>query len=213
MEKNLEQQAIKQAMEGRAGLYWWFSSLLIRELTNEQLQAFCSEQGSSLLSQLATEPSLRPACEKVSQELAKLRVMQDPQLELAADYAATLLGDHRSSAPPYASLYANDSALMYQEPHQQMLEALSQWQLGITLEFNEPADHFAIVLDLMGNLAIKSLESRQALTAQLDLVTTLLLPALKPWCEACQKHTGLYAALSLLLYEFVKLDLSLLQEE
>ena len=42
--------------EQRASLYWWFATLLTKELTKEQLAHYFTGEGLQLLTQLEQEP-------------------------------------------------------------------------------------------------------------------------------------------------------------
>ncbi|ADN76396.1 cytoplasmic chaperone TorD family protein [Ferrimonas balearica DSM 9799] len=211
----MDEQEIREEValaERRATLYWWFASMLCRELDSDQLNTLCSESGRVLLDALAEEPSLAPGCQKLRRALAGVQVLATPQLELAADYATAFLGDHLGSAPPYASVYVEPGGMMFQHPHQQMVQWLQQWQLAVSFDGNEPADHFAIMLDLMGNLVLKGVDSPEAQSAQSALLAEML-PPMRRWVTQCQRQPGFYAALAELLLAFVSLDQTLIEGE
>ncbi|WP_282177008.1 molecular chaperone TorD [Vibrio nereis] len=214
-------QEIKAFNEKRAEIYWWLSSLLARELTQEGLEQYHSAEIRSFLSGLGENESLKPAVTKVVDALNRLLDRDDAQLELAADFCDLFLKSDKDSALPYASMYIGKSGLLDDKPARE-IEALMQTR-GITVDknLNEPADHIAIELDFLGNLIILSnkldneSELNSALEEQEHFIQQHLLSWAPQFSEKCQKldKFGFYAAIVQLLVSFLELDCRYLNGE
>lgn len=214
-------QEIKAFNEKRAEIYWWLSSLLARELTQEGLEQYHSAEIRSFLSGLGENESLKPAVTKVVDALNRLLDRDDAQLELAADFCDLFLKSDKDSALPYASMYIGKSGLLDDKPARE-IEALMQTR-GITVDknLNEPADHIAIELDFLGNLIILSnkldneSELNSALEEQEHFIQQHLLSWVPQFSEKCQKldKFGFYAAIVQLLVFFLELDCRYLNGE
>ncbi|KOO05283.1 molecular chaperone TorD [Vibrio nereis] len=214
-------QEIKAFNEKRAEIYWWLSSLLARELTQEGLEQYHSAEIRSFLSGLGENESLKPAVTKVVDTLNRLLDRDDAQLELAADFCDLFLKSDKDSALPYASMYIGKSGLLDDKPARE-IEALMQTR-GITVDknLNEPADHIAIELDFLGNLIILSnkldneSELNSALEEQEHFIQQHLLSWAPQFSAKCQKldKFGFYAAIVQLLVSFLELDCRYLNGE
>ncbi len=214
-------QEIKAFNEKRAEIYWWLSSLLARELTQEDLEQYHSAEIRSFLSGLGENESLKPAVTKVVDALNRLLDRDDAQLELAADFCDLFLKSDKDSALPYASMYIGKSGLLDDKPARE-IEALMQTR-GITVDknLNEPADHIAIELDFLGNLIILSnkLDNESELNSALEEQERFIQQHLLSWApqfsEKCQKldKFGFYAAIVQLLVSFLELDCRYLNGE
>jgi TorA-specific chaperone len=161
--------------EKRAGIYWWFSTLFIRELNDAQLAELTGAAGTAFLDAFATE-GMATEVEAVKAALVRAASAGDQRLELAADYAQTYLRDDRNSALPYASLYLSDEKLVYQQAQNEMTALLRQEGLAVDDALGEPADHIAVQLDYLGNLVLRDAgqsdagEYRENLNLQLAFI-------------------------------------------
>ena len=194
--------------QNRGQVYWWLSSLIAAELDEKQLQVLFSDDINVFLDSLAEEPELADAISQLKQSVGGLRTRKDMQLELAADYAKLFLGSGRQGALPYASIYLSKEGLLMQEPHHQMVKLLKDNGFAQSESFKEPADHLAIILDFMGNLAIKKMDK----AIQKNCLNEMLLTWLPQWQKDAAKHDGFgfYSASTLLILEFVRVDLEFL---
>jgi TorA-specific chaperone len=59
------------------------------------------------------------------------------------------------AAPPYRSIYTSERGLLYQQATADMQGWLQQLQLGIASAVHEPADHLALQLEVMSELALR----------------------------------------------------------
>ena len=194
--------------QNRAQLYWWLSSLIAAELDEKQLDVLFSNDINAFLEALAEEEELSDAVSKLKESIDGLRTREDVQLELAADYAKLFLGTGKQGALPYASIYLSKDGLLMQEPHHQMVKLLKDNGFAQAEGFNEPADHLAIILDFMGNLAVKEMDA----SIQQQCLKEHLISWLPQWQEDAKKHDpfGFYAAAALLILEFIKIDIEFL---
>ncbi|MGY0218243.1 molecular chaperone TorD [Endozoicomonadaceae bacterium StTr2] len=197
--------------ENRAQVYWWLSSLIASELDDAQLAHLFSDEMDLFISALGEEPELETVCEQFRQAVTALKQRQDFRLELAADYAHLFLATAKNGALPYPSVYASDKRLLMQEPHHQMLKLLNENDFARAEGFKEPADHLAIILDLMGNLALKE----NVIAYQQSVLQSLLLNWLPEWHQDVCRHDafGFYAAVAALVTRFCKADLTCLQTQ
>ena len=167
----------KELMESRASVYWFLSTLFAKELSQEQLSALTTGEGAQFLTQLAATPEFQPAIAQMQNALGQLTPNNQAALELSAEFTSAFLMDFKQSAPPYASVYISEDHLLMQQPHQAMLQQLTNLGMSVDSNFQEPADHIAIQLDCMGNLILQAIENpnADALIAQRSFMTQHLL--------------------------------------
>ncbi|MCV5688435.1 molecular chaperone TorD, partial [Escherichia coli] len=79
-------QEVKAFNEKRAEIYWWFSSLFAKELSEKELETYHSVEIRSFLAGLGENESLKPAVDRLVDALNRLQDRNDAQLELAADF-------------------------------------------------------------------------------------------------------------------------------
>ncbi|PSW03746.1 molecular chaperone TorD [Photobacterium lipolyticum] len=207
--------------EQRAEIYWWMSSLLARELTTEDFMEYHGDEMFTFLSGLGMTPELKQPVESFREAINRLKVREDAQLELAADFCGLFLSTPKSGALPYASMYVGESGLLNDKPAQDMNKLMEQYNIAQRKEFNEPADHIAVELDFMGNLIIlanhqKDDEKREeVMQAQLSFVNNMLLNWIPIFAQACKSRDnfGFYTAAVNLLVAFCQLDSAFLAGE
>ncbi|EOW2078787.1 molecular chaperone TorD [Vibrio mimicus] len=212
-------QELKILNEKRAEIYWWLSSLFIKELSEQDITHYHSAEIRTFLSGLADEESLADDVRSLIDALNRLQDRQDAQLELAADFCDLFLKSDRDSALPYASVYT-DKGLLNGKPAQQMRELLAAHEVKVDQNLNEPADHLAIQLDFLAHLVISTNQLEQnsevdaALQVQSDFISQHLLTWLPVFVERCTQFDtfGLYAAVARLALAFVKQDQGFLDE-
>ena len=193
--------------EQRATLYWWFSTLLTKELDKEQLAQYFTGDGLAFLTQLEEEPLFHDAVLKIKSALLIIMAIKQPKLELAADFSQLFLTDAKKGAPPYASVYLSTTGQLFEKPHHDMLELFKKEGLIIDPNFKEPADHIAIQLDYMGNLIVK--EGGNTTNAQKAFINNHLINWLPQFIEATKKvkNSGFYQGVCKLLLVFIANDL------
>ena len=212
---------LTQLCQTRSEIYWWLSTTLATELTEQQLNQYQSTEIQSFLQGLAASPQLTPAVDKLISALAAANLRNNAHLELSADFAQVFLGNNKSSALPYESVFTSRDGHLMQQAYTQMTALLQQHNINISEKYSEPADHIAIQLDFMGNLVLKTLESeseaeiRASFAVQHDFLQTHLLNWLADFelkVKDCDKF-GFYAAVVELLLAFCQLDSDWLETE
>ena len=143
-----EQQLVAEYYQHQALLCQWFSTLLAAELDASTLQAYMDGDATPLLEDLALLPELTDSVQQLQQAMSHWALLEQPRLELAADFAGLFLSDARHSPAPYASLYLDDGR--FNGPTaQRMQQRLMDTGYAIDEQFKEPADHVAIMLDYL----------------------------------------------------------------
>ncbi len=166
--------------EKRASIYWWFSTMLIRELNDEQTATLTSESGMQFLDALSME-GMAAEVDAVNSGLRQLNLNGDIRLELAADFAQTFLRDNKHSALPYASIYLSQDGLLYQTAQKRMADILQKEGLAVDKGMGEPADHIAVQLDYLGNLVLRGIKAsdetdyREGLEKQLAFINSQVM--------------------------------------
>ncbi len=205
----------------RSEIYWWLSSTLATELTSEQLARYQSTEVHSFLQGLAMTPQLTEPVNSFLSRLAAANLRNNARLELSADFAQAFLGNTKTSAPPYESVFTSTDGHLMQEAYVQMTKILEQYNINVSEKYCEPADHIAIQLDFMGNLVLKTLESNSdaeihaAFAAQHSFIEQHLLnwlPALALKVKECDSF-GFYATVIELTLAFCQLDSDWLKAE
>ena len=203
----------------RAGLYGWFSRLYAEEVSEPLYRSHFADGGFAPFAGLA-ELSLEAEVQRLDAAIATLRAEQLPRLELAADFAQLFLLDGKTSALPYASAYAGtDSASpLFGAAEARMRDFLAASGLSIQADFREPADHLAVPLALMAELAGAASSAEDiptAAAAQADFLRTAVLDWLPRFVERCQQarpRFDVYPALAALLLGFVRADVAFLED-
>ncbi len=120
-----------------ACVYAGLAQLFSRELDDEQLTQIASAQMAEWFSLLKSEPPLAAAVNELENCIATLTVRDDARLELAADFCGLFLMTDKQAALPYASAYKQDE--------QEIKRLLVEAGMETSGNFNEPADHLAIL--------------------------------------------------------------------
>ncbi|ANK06518.1 torD [Escherichia coli O25b:H4] len=186
-----------------ACVYAWLAQLFSRELDDEQLTQIASAQMAEWFSLLKSEPPLTAAVNGLENSIATLTVRDDARLELAADFCGLFLMTDKQAALPYASAYKQDE--------QEIKRLLVEAGMETSGNFNEPADHLAIYLDLLSHLHF-SLGEGTVPARRIDGLRQKTLTALREWlpefAARCRQYDsfGFYAALSQLLLVLVECD-------
>ncbi|OAN17704.1 molecular chaperone TorD [Photobacterium jeanii] len=207
--------------EQRAEIYWWMSSLIARELTQQDLDNYFGGEMYTFLSGLGMTDELKAPVDGFRDAITRLQNREDAQLELAADFCGLFLSTPKSGALPYASIYLGKSGLLNDKPAQDMNALFNQYEIAQRKEFNEPADHLAIQLDFLGNLIILANQQQddelreEVMQAQLKFIDEMLMSWLPQFLKDCQARDkfGFYAAAVNLLVAFCQLDQAFLKGE
>lgn len=214
-------QEVKAFNEKRAEIYWWFSSLFAKELTDKDLEAYHSVEIRSFLSGLGENESLKLAVDNLLDALNRLQNREDAQLELAADFCELFLKTEKYGALPYASMYIGKSGLLNDKPAEEMAKLMADFGVQVDDKLNEPADHLAVELDFLGNMIIRSNEyerekhMEEAFVQQNHFIEHQLMSWLPQFSAKCQQldKFGFYASVAQLLVAFCKLDSTYLTGE
>ena len=203
----------------RAGLYGWFARLYAQEVSEEMFRSHFADGGFAPFAGLA-ELGLGAEVQRLDAAIAALRAEALPRLELAADFAQFFLLDGKTSALPYASAYAGKDATspLFGAAEARMRDFLTASGLSIQADFREPADHLAVPLALMAELAGKDAAAEDipaAAAAQAGFIHAGLVDWLPRFVERCQQarpRFDVYPALAALLLGFVRADAAFLED-
>ncbi len=205
----------------RAALYGWFSRLYAQEVTEDMYRSHFADGGFAPFAGLA-EFGLAAEVQRLDAAIAALRAEQLPRLELAADFAQLFLLDGTTSALPYASTYDGQDAAspLYGAAEARMRDFLAARALALQADFREPADHLAVPLAVMAELAEKDAGAQEIATAaaaaaQASFVRSAMLEWLPHFVTRCQQarpRFDVYPALAALLLGFVRADAAFLED-
>ena len=205
----------------RAGLYGWFARLYAQEVSEGMFRSHFTDGGFAPFAGLA-ELGLGAEVQRLDAAIAALRAEQLPRLELAADFAQLFLLDGKTSALPYASAYEgkgkDNASPLFGAAEARMRDFLTASGLSIQADFREPADHLAVPLALMAELAGKDASAEDipaAAAAQAAFIRAALLDWLPRFVERCQQarpRFDVYPALAALLLGFVRADVAFLED-
>ncbi len=213
-------QEVKAFNEKRAEIYWWFSGLFTKELTERELEAYHSNEIRLFLAGLAENAPLKRSVDNFVDVLNRLQVRKNAQAELATDFYK-LFKTEKYGAPPYASTYIGKSSLLNDKPAEEMATLMANFGVQVDDKFNEPTDHLAVELDFLGNMIIRSNEYEQekhmqeAFIQQHKFIEYQLLSWLPQFSVKCQEldEFGFYASVAQLLIAFCNLDSAYLINE
>ncbi|WP_319783949.1 molecular chaperone TorD [Oceanisphaera sp. IT1-181] len=143
-----EQQLAGEYYQHQALICQWFATLLAKELDETALKAYMSGEAAPLLEDLEGISELAKPVQQLSQAISTLHLLEQPKLELAADFASLFLSDARHSPAPYASLYLDEGR--FSGPSLQRMQArLAAIGMVVSAQLTEPADHVSIMLDYL----------------------------------------------------------------
>ena len=192
----------EEADTHRAIIYRWLGSLFARELSEDMLAAYGTEEGQAFLDLLMTVD------EGLIGELRRFIVPGEASAEtikaLGGDFSRLFLGaGGRRSAPPYQSAYEGESGRLYGDATGRMTIVLRKLDMQLPDDFPEPADHISIQLDVMA-LLVETASPMQQI-AFIDAHLMPWLPAFAERCKAFDKN-GFYASASAALVAMVEID-------
>lgn len=211
----------------RAETYQWFAQVVSQELEKETITLY-QDGALNTMFNLFEEIGLSLEVARFNAAIASLKKLDNPALELKADFAACFLLDEASGAMPYASLYLDEAGMMYSEAERKMRELLSKSGLEILERFKEPSDHLAIYLSLMHRWCqqlgqeIRQEEDTSSYLqneylAQKSFIEEGILRWLPSWNDRLEKiancQTDFYQALGALLLAFLLADRDFLMNE
>ncbi len=212
---------VKAFNEQRAEIYWWFSGLFTKKLTDKELDTYHSIEFRRFLAGLGENKSLKRSVGKLTNVLNRLQDREKAQFELAADFDNLFLTNEKSAAPPYASVYADEYDLLNNNPAEEMQRLMAEFGVQVDTKLNQAADHLAIELDFLASMIIRSNELEQekhieeAFLKQNSFIDNQLLSWLPKFSEKCLQldKFGFYACVTQLLIAFCQLDRAYLLNE
>ncbi len=214
-------------MAKRAEIYHWFAAIFALELTEEQISAYQEGAISPLLSFLK-ESGFQEECRALQYAIQQWERLGDTkmiQLELAADFASLFLLDGKHAALPYASFYLEESGNLFGDLEGAIGQLLLDNQLRVDKDFNEPADHLAIILTVLAKWSERSqaqskeqnaiAESIKSITTQMQYIDDALLSWLPAFVARGEKITvksSFYPTVMKLLLAYLEADRQFLEE-
>ncbi|WP_170604110.1 molecular chaperone TorD family protein [Ruegeria arenilitoris] len=154
----------------------FLSTMFARELDEATICACFDGVADALLSEVAGAHNL----------LDEMKTWSDPRKtkrDLAISYASLFLTGGKDSAPLYASAWQGDGALM-STPHSKMQSLLQQSGQEVALNFSEPADHLAIILEYLA----MCLEQKPDTMDPAVFASEFILPWYKVFSAKVQSH-------------------------
>ena len=168
-----------------------------------------------LCSQLAgLVQNISPAAQHMADRMAIELEGQDEQ-QLQTDYAALFLGPYDLIAPPYGSVYLENTKRIMGDSTMAVMHQYRE--AGLMLDIQEPADHIAIELEFMHYLstleadALRTGENgrkERATAARKKFLSAFLSPWVPPFCQNIRSGTEnlFYRNLSDCLEFFIQAD-------
>ena len=183
--------------------YACMGQLFSRELDDEQLTQIASAQMAEWFSLLKSEPPLTAAVNGLENRRATRTGRDEARRERAADGGVRGRRTEKQAARPEEPAYKQDE--------QEIKRLLVEAGMETSGNFNEPADHLAIYLELLSHLHF-SLGEGTVPARRIDGLRQKTLTALREWlpefAARCRQYDrfGFYAALSQLLLVLVECD-------
>lgn len=143
---------------------------------------------------------------------------------LAVEHARLFVGPFQLVAPPYGSIYLDDTKTVMGDSTAKVAAFYHSCGLHLADDFHELPDHFAVELEFMSYLAFMQREASgagncaetQRLTGlQREFLNTFLLPWLEPFTAAIinDGEAPFYQALARCTAAFIKADFETLTDE
>lgn len=147
-----------------------------------------------------------PHAAQQATEAARLLHNADPQ-ELLVEYSRLFLGPFKLVAPPYGSVWLDQSKAVMGDSTARVAAFYQSHGLQLSDDFTELPDHITAELEFLSYLAFRQREAATAgdsagtagyAQAQQEFLTAFLLPWLTPFCEAISDdgESPFYAAIA-----------------
>ncbi|MBI5483925.1 MAG: molecular chaperone TorD family protein [Deltaproteobacteria bacterium] len=145
-------------------------------------------------------------------------VVGDSSLEdLAVEHARLFIGPFQLVAPPYGSIYLDDTKTVMGDSTARVAAFYHNCGLRLAEDFHELPDHFAVELEFMSFLAFKQREAEQSgdtgetgriVSLQKEFLGRFLLPWLEPFTSAIinDGETSFYQAVAHCSAAFINAD-------
>lgn len=200
----------REVNQARSLVYQLLSSLFAWEVSTERQQELTGADAMQFWHMLAEDPELAPEVQRLIATLTQMTTERS-RLELAADFCGLFLVGDKHSASPYASLYLGDQTdpTIFGEQHHQMCDFLHSSQLQLQGDFKEPADHLAVMLAYMGQLAVQTDKA-----TQLSFLNHCIISWLPDFVVRVDNYDPgqFYRALATLTLKWVKQDIQMLTD-
>ncbi|SIN80729.1 molecular chaperone TorD [Halodesulfovibrio marinisediminis] len=202
--------------EVRSALYCWFSSLLGKELTAEQVFSYQQGEGRDWLASLSQIPEFAPWSSTVEARFKKGDA-SSISLDMSCEFARLFLGaGGMRSVPPYESVFTSGSASTHQQAETDVRSIMADYGLGVSSDFTEPCDHLAVLLEFMSVLCTEDQmveEPFVSLARQQLFIKEHLLNWLPEFANMCVQvePDGFYSLVVKGLVSFVQADAKDLQ--
>ena len=190
----------------RAVTYRFLSRMFASELDGGTLSSMQSGDTRQLINDLGFEPDLKEAVSWLTFNLDQREDDAASLMDLRVAYARLFLGaGGKRSAPPYISYYRTDRGSLSHPVVAEILNVYRDHGLVPDPSFTEPADHLALLLGFISDLALKDVP----IESQRDFIATYLAPVVGDFSADCTAYDpdGLYAAAAGLLQTYVRHDL------
>lgn len=140
---------------------------------------------------------------------------------LAVEHARLFIGPFQLVAPPYGSIYLDDTKTVMGESTARVAAFYHNCGLQLAEDFHELPDHFAVELEFLSFLAFKEREAEVAdnreevariISLQQDFLGRFLIPWLEPFTSAVinDGEAPFYQALARCTAAFINADFALL---
>lgn len=164
----MSELSFSQMARNRAALYHWFAHAFVAPPTEPEVVDLRQGPARRMLDLLAQSPD---AAAGVAAMLAVLAADTPPVVVSRIGIAHCRLFDGvggHDTAPPYRSVYTSEGGLLCQQATAEMDRLLRQHRLRLDERLCEPADHLAIQLETMSQLACRAAEGDDQPDAALD---------------------------------------------
>ncbi|MCL9782377.1 molecular chaperone TorD [Vibrio sp. S4M6] len=205
---------LKAFNDKRAEIYWWISSIFIKELSEAELEQYQSSEIRTFIESLGDVPVLTESSDDLLTCINKLNRLEEPQIQLSSDFDDLFLSADKRAISTCASSYRNMANPANNISAQQIIQVMESHHITLDQIKNEPADHISNILDFLGNIIIRSNELEQVphLEAALKEQETFIRSYLLSWMYDFREQVnakdqfGFYAAFTRLLVSFLELD-------
>ena len=190
----------------RAVTYRFLSRLFASEIDDTTLASMRKGDARQLINDLACEQDLNEAVRWFTFNLDQRVDEPGAIMDLRVAFARLFLGaGGRRVAPPYVSYYRNHRGSLNHPCVAEILNTYRDYGLVPDPDWNEPADHFSLLLGFVSDMALKDVP----LQTQTDFIASYLAPVVGDFASDCIEHDpdGFYAAAAGLLQTYVRHDL------
>ncbi len=207
-------QETKAFNEIRAEIYWWLSGVFSKAMSEQEFNAYQSDDIHQFLTGLGNNEELTQSCQHLLQTLDRLNTYTDAYERVQQSYRELFSYENQSAESIACASTYNRARKVSDFQRKEMYQMLIEHGIDITHDETVSTDHISVELDFLANMIVRSNELEKlehiyrAQNQQKEFIEKQLLTWLPDFSLRCQERdsVGFYGSFAELLNQFCHLD-------